>query len=251
VTLTNRRDEHMATTDQSKTDTNAEAAAETRQSNWAIDTGVALAAITAYLYCASTARTGGYLGRLELDADILDRNFHQVLYDGFLQSFTLLLFLVLGLVVLHNIQPAIQGWLQKSQQDARASKGKVASPSLDRFVAVLVTQLVLATLVFIGLITTLAHAEGKGKALAIEALSRIEKHQVLEQQVIRVKIDDNMKTLVFLFCGARNCAGMDADTRDVYYFPQNGHSFRHVAQATRSATPASAAPSASAGMGAP
>jgi len=242
--LTTRRDEHMAIADKSTTDTTSEAAAEPRRSNWAIDTGAALAAITAYLYCASTARTGGYLGKLELDADILDRNFHQVLYDGFLQSFTLLLFLVLGLVVLHNIQPAIQGWLQQSRRDARASKGKVASPSLDRFVAVLVTQVVLATLLFILLITTLVHAERKGKALAVEALSRIEMHQVLEQQVIRVKIDDNMKTLVFLFCGARNCAGMDPDTGDVHYFPQNGHSFRHVAQATRSATPASATLSA-------
>jgi hypothetical protein len=39
------------------------------------------------LYCVGTAHSGGYLGTLRLDADVLDRNFHQVLYAGFLNSF--------------------------------------------------------------------------------------------------------------------------------------------------------------------
>ena len=56
----------------------------TTQRSSFIDSAIALAAATAFLYCVSTAYFGGYFGKLQLDENLLDRNFQQSLYKGFL-----------------------------------------------------------------------------------------------------------------------------------------------------------------------
>jgi hypothetical protein len=68
------------------------------------NSGLALAAITAFLYCASSAYTGGYYSRLGLDGDVLDRNFQQILFEGFLISFKwpFMLFILYPIVWLFN-----------------------------------------------------------------------------------------------------------------------------------------------------
>ena len=60
-----------------------------------LDSGIILAAITACLYAVGTAEYGGYLGELGLDANVLDRNFHQVVYRGFFLSLAPAMTLVL------------------------------------------------------------------------------------------------------------------------------------------------------------
>lgn len=62
-----------------------------------LDSAVILTIITAFLYSASTAYTHGYFGILNLDSDVLDRNFHQILYHGMILN--IWTFLTVPLVV--------------------------------------------------------------------------------------------------------------------------------------------------------
>ncbi|WP_284193860.1 hypothetical protein, partial [Vibrio zhanjiangensis] len=65
-----------------------------------VDSAGIAALLTAYLYCVSTAFTHGYFNTLGLDSDLLDRNFHQIIYSGLIQSlnsfiwFTLVVFIL-------------------------------------------------------------------------------------------------------------------------------------------------------------
>ena len=80
---------------------------------------MALAAVTAFLYCASTAFTGGFLGPLGLDGDILDRNLQQILYHGFLISFgpallALIVYVLCRFLYSHAVLPGINDKLRKN-----------------------------------------------------------------------------------------------------------------------------------------
>ena len=65
-----------------------------------VDSTGLLALLTGYLYCVSTAYTQGYLNALGLDSDLLNRNFHQVIYHGLLESMVSLFWLVLIILIL-------------------------------------------------------------------------------------------------------------------------------------------------------
>ncbi len=52
-----------------------------------IDSATCIAVLTSYFYCISTAYTNGYLAVFGLDNDLLDRNFHQVIYSGFISGY--------------------------------------------------------------------------------------------------------------------------------------------------------------------
>jgi hypothetical protein len=87
--------------------------------NSIFDSGVALAAITAFLYSTSTAYYGSYLRSLQLDTDILDRNFQEILYHGFVLSFVqifyaLLIYVSSCFLFSHGLLPYIRSRLQKS-----------------------------------------------------------------------------------------------------------------------------------------
>lgn len=84
-----------------------------------LDSGLALAAVTTFLYCASAAHTGGFNSRLGLNGDILDRNFQQILYDGFLISFgpvllALVAYTFLRFLYSYVVLPGINDALQKN-----------------------------------------------------------------------------------------------------------------------------------------
>ena len=56
--------------------------------NFSIDSAIFLAGFTAVLYAWSTAYYNGYLHVLHLDSDMMERSFHQVIYNGLLISFS-------------------------------------------------------------------------------------------------------------------------------------------------------------------
>jgi len=61
----------------------------------------------------------------------------------------------------------------------------------------------------------------------MELLRSIESKQIAQANLINVNIDDEIRHLHLLICGARNCAGIESETKRIYYFPQNGHSYRY------------------------
>jgi hypothetical protein len=202
-----------------------------------LDSGMALAAVTAFLYCASTAFTGGYLGPLGLDGDVLDRNFQQILYHGFLISFgpallALIVYVLCRFFYSHAILPGINDKLRKSWKRKRQFlrlkhhwTGKRKDSAIElREKQHSKTFAVLAAVFFV-LILSLVYFESKGREAATLVRTKLESKSFLEHEMITVVINGQAQKLLYLTCGARNCAGVDPGTRIVQYFPQNGHSY--------------------------
>lgn len=220
-----------------------------------LDGGVFLAAATAFLYCASTAHFHGYLRPLQLDSDVLDRNFHQVLYTGLLISFvpsviTLLFYGVARFLYSHVLLPSLResfALLRRFTRLKRKLLGKrrrKGSP-LEREQKQHTMQVLAYVGVATAFIIALAFFETRGEKEANKTLARLNNNSTFVPEIVRVKVDDEAKSLFYLTCGARNCAAIDATTKVVYYFPQNGHSYHYVtlpptATAKASAPPASA-----------
>jgi len=213
--------------------------------NATIDSALLLAGCTAFLYAAGTAHFHGYLETLRLDTEVLDRNFHQTLYTGFLVSVLpvsvgLILYATARMAFSHVVLPSHVDWLRQGRRSKRkflslrrqfmgkrrASKEeqrqKRASLHVLRFVAVPLV-----------LLLSLAHFEQGGKRAAVGILQRISDGRIDPTEVSAVKLQDQTVKLLVLTCGARNCAGVDPVTGTVYYFPQNGHSFQHPHAVTK------------------
>ena len=219
-----------------------------------LDSAVLLAATTAGLYCVGTAHYGGYLSVLQLDADVLNRDFNQVIYNGFLLSFApafaLIATLSLGSwVYSHAILPEANDLLRKSYHNRKVFLrakhrlwGKRKDSPLELRHKRRTLRASAGVMVAFGLILSLQQFEQKGKRDA-RALQKtfVSSTSLLSAEHILVKIDDRHYRLLFLACGARNCAGLEPESHVVYYFPQNGHAYvpRKVP-----AKPASAAVSA-------
>ncbi|MDI3380386.1 hypothetical protein ACFPPF_09875 [Xenophilus aerolatus] len=204
-----------------------------------LGSAVLLAGATAFLYSASTAYIGGYLGMLKLDADVLDRNFHQVLYSGMLVAFGPIswmlctAFLLCGFytsVVFGLLRPYLKRGVTEKRRIlaikhlfASRSRGSRAEQDMKRR-----ARAVFACLLLLGaFLLTLAHLERKGRRSAQEMLQRLGQGQAQVSQMVRVKIEDQPRTLAHLMCGARNCAGLEVSTGTVFYYPQTGHSFQY------------------------
>jgi hypothetical protein len=205
--------------------------------NQLLDSGVALAAVTAFLYCASTAYYRGYLGALRLDADILDRNFHQTLYNGFIISFTPVFITMLGyavyrLIYSHALLHSINDWLRKSfQRKRRFIKLKQALLGIRKDSKIELREkrrsvaIAFYVAALFALILSLAYFESKGKRVANAILVKVEEQTIQSSELISVQINEQEHKLFYLACGSRNCAGIDPITKIVKYFPQNGHSY--------------------------
>lgn len=211
-----------------------------KESLWS--SGVALALVPAVLYCVSTAYYGGFMGVLRLDADVLDRNFHQTLYHGFLTAFVPA-FYVLGALcallwlyshlVLPELNDRLRGNWKKQRKFLKAKQwmlGKRRDSLFERRQkqrSVRVFFLLLAGGVFI---TFLARFERVGKQDAVKLMVHLE-GPARDEGLVTVQIEGQTRRLFYLHCGARNCAAIDPETRMVHYFPQNGHAFKYVGPA--------------------
>lgn len=213
-----------------------------------LDSGLVLAAVTAFLYCASAAHTGGFNSRLGLDGDVLDRNFQQILYDGFLISFGPVLLALAAYTVLRffysdAVLPGINDALRKNWRRKRFVLklkhrwyGKRKDSELERRekkhtrVAAIITGMALA------LILSLVYFESKGKDAASQVQTKLEQKSFFQHEIVTVIVNGEVRKLLYLSCGARNCAGVDPKTRIVQYFPQNGHSYLLPAEKPRQPT---------------
>lgn len=206
----------------------------------ALDSAVMLAAATAFLYCVSTAHYGGYLGPLHLDADVLDRNFHQVLYNGFLIAlapvlYALLIYGAARFFYSHMLLPEANDWLRHSFSRRRSLlklkrkwHGRRKASFHERQQKQHTMRALLCFAVALAFIVSMVYFESLGKKMALEILKRVDESPQQISGVITVKIDDQVRSLFYLGCGARNCAGADRSTKTIYYFPQNGHAYQHA-----------------------
>lgn len=202
------------------------------------NSAVILAAVTAALYSFSTAYYQGYLHVLRLDADMLDRNFHQVLYNGFLIALgpalvALIAYSVCALLIAHFLLPAVTDWLRakwvRRRQYARLKRHILhgrKTPLIETITqdhANTLLAFCIAAVLFVG---ALAYFEEQGRSLARVTLARLDK-PLPTSDLLSVTLENRQRSLLYLNCGARNCAGIEPITRVVYYFPQNGHSFQY------------------------
>jgi amino acid transporter len=212
--------------------------------NSLIDSAILLALIPALLYAISTAYYDGYYVPLHLDADILDRNVQQSLYRGFIISFmpafyALFTYISLAFVFTHYLFPGFNDWLRHSQKRKRqflklkqVCLSKRKDSEIERRLKKHSHIVIFYFAILVVLLSALVYFESKGKKEAIAIFKKIENNAIQPSDLITVKIDDKPKQLLSLMCGARNCAGIDPNTKVIYYFPQNGHSYQFIETST-------------------
>lgn len=207
------------------------------QRKFLTDSAIALTATTAFLYCVSTAHYHGYLNAFHLDADILDRNFHQTLYNGFVVSIppaflVLFLYTFAHFIYSHLIISEIRGVLRQSRKARKWIVGikrfwgdphKVSEfEKSQRLRTVSIAHYLFS---FIALIASLVYFESEGKNAASSILTEVENNNIPTSSLIVVRINGKPLHLLSLVCGARNCAAIEPRSKMIYYFPQNGHAY--------------------------
>lgn len=198
-----------------------------------IDSAVLLATCTAVLYSWSTANYHGFLITVNLDPDMMERSFHQVIYSGFLVSFgsilSILFLIALSLLLWsHGILPDYIKYVRSSIKSKRRIikfrhywMGNKIISALEKQERNRFNYFLLYSFIGLAFILSLVYFEGKGQQ---HAKNIIERHLSGENDptaIISVVIDDHKKILRYLGCGAKNCAGIEEETNRIYYFSQS------------------------------
>lgn len=201
--------------------------------NIQFDTALLVTVVTALLYTWSTAYFNGYLLTLKLDTDIMERNFHQVIYNGLLISFLPILkfgFILWFITSLfsHGILPAYIDWLRghfsrrrKVIKVRRFWLGKRNLPLIELRAKAFFTKLSFVILIILFYISSLAYFESIGQKQAKDLLQDHNKGKNKRSDMIDVEINKKNKTLKFLACGVRTCAGIEEKTNIIFYFPSS------------------------------
>jgi len=204
-----------------------------------LESAVFLAISTAILFSWSTAHYHGYLDVTKLSPEMMTKNFNQIVYDGFVRSgfpITLLLLLIAAVLFLysHMILPA---WIDHLRGSFKAKRFAV---KLQRhFIGRRVdtdyekkskSNFNTAAVSFIALfifMMSLVIFDAYGRAKAQNIYNELKEGKFAENSIIEVKIDNKLRTLRFLECGSKNCAGIEPKTNSIYYFPQSiGYRFK-------------------------
>jgi hypothetical protein len=82
-------------------------------------------------------------------------------------------------------------------------------------------------------IFSLVYFESQGRKAASQIQTKLEHKSFLQSEIITVTVNGDTRKLLYLSCGARNCAGVDPETHIVQYFPQNGHSYSLPAEKSK------------------
>ena len=59
-----------------------------------------------------------------------------------------------------------------------------------------------------------------GKLAAIKVKEAIEAKNFT---TVKFQKNESSDIIAYLYCGSRNCVGLDTETQEIVYFPQNGH----------------------------
>ncbi|WP_146145928.1 hypothetical protein [Photobacterium kishitanii] len=192
-----------------------------------IDSATCIAVLTSYFYCISTAYTNGYLAVFGLDNDLLDRNFHQVIYSGFISGyvgiFSLIAFLFLMMFFWAMFKVGLNEYLQENisnKRKYRKLKKTIGFPvkkksKLGRKLWLRVLVLGLPMAFMFCLIFNLSYYEKKGIDDAKQW-----KVEIAKGNASVVTVDKYKNELAYLYCGSKNCAGYDMKEQKTIYFPQ-------------------------------
>ncbi|MCE8017705.1 hypothetical protein HOP62_16625 [Halomonas sp. MCCC 1A17488] len=206
-----------------------------------VDSAIFLAAFTALLYTWSTAYYHGYIGVLNLNADMMERNFHQIIYDGFLISFApVLVILIISAMCLwaysHAVLPSYTDWLKSSVGRKRkvvrvrrlffGCRGETVLELRAKSSTVKAALFAFAGIFYI---VSLGFFDREGKVRAEEFLSVIASEDHHYSRVINAQVGGEIKKLIFIRCGVRNCAGLEKNEGVIYYFDSSsGYSFTYA-----------------------
>ena len=199
------------------------------------DTAVILAAIPAILYACGTAYRHGFLSKMRLEENVLDQNFHQSVYTGFVQLANLGLvalgFIAAALfVVSYILIPAFVDFLSAKRPIAhwlgREAEKLGAKSDIERKARKYSGLFFLVVTGLISLIFLLAHFESKGADRAHKLLTEMKSPEAEERRFIYFTNDNVAYKLFFITCGLRNCADYQQETGRIVYFPQGLMSFK-------------------------
>ena len=205
-----------------------------------LDGAIILAFITAFLFCASTAFTHGFLDTFHLDADVLDRDFHIILYDGFLKCiFPIVVgpfLLLVASVARSALILELSGLIKKSKFKFKRRvyktliflnirRKKINEKLVEHHyrLNIRLGTIALFAIVFLCMMWRLENKGTKAAELIIES---IKNNTYVEVDSLAI----NRQGLAFLYCASRNCAGVDVKTKEIVYFPQEGHVIRRKAK---------------------
>lgn len=207
---------------------------------WILGSGILVALGTAALYCISSAYYRGFLSGLRLDPEVLDRNFHQVLYSGFVVALgpaiacmVLYAAAVTGYALVlpdlrfkrFKLKRKFARFRKKTRAASghRKAAGRATRDSEKRARRRACSALKALALVLAGFVGLVAF-ERRGFDEAQERLKQAEDAGSAEKLIVR--IDGKLRELRYFACGARNCAAIEPVTGHVYYFPQTGHIYQ-------------------------
>ncbi|MFU2511227.1 hypothetical protein [Pseudoalteromonas sp. ASV78] len=197
-----------------------------------LDSAAILAFITAFLYCVSTAYTYGYFGVLFLDSDLLERNFHQIMYHGLLQSFPILLTILFFCAISVTIHSAfttglINYVIKNENKEKFVSKLVQKLKPKNKHLTVLeqthskrVKKIWIVFSLFFIFTLLMAYIESKGVDSAKNMKNSIKEGKY---RAVKLSVKQGDKPFALLYCGARNCAAIDPENKEIKYFPQKEH----------------------------
>jgi hypothetical protein len=189
-----------------------------------INPSLLIAFISTFLYCSSTVFTHGFLGVFGLDVDILSRDFNQVVYHGLVLNISNLFFIPFSLVVLSCLHlifmtsnfsmpifETIKKWLE--------IKTKERLP-IDKKYTQRMNDCLLIFVAFLVFFAFMVYFEKKG----VSEAKKIQK-SIIDKKYSTVFYKDQ-DPIASLYCGSKNCAGLDIKTGVIKYFPHTFLSYK-------------------------
>lgn len=219
------------------------------------NSALVLSIITAFFYCSSTVYTHAYLGRLGLDSDVLERSFHAVVYQGFIFNLSATIYTLLAVTALVLFRTLViidyRKFLKKDKKNKKDAINfklkvlkffKIKRRSFDYYEKPLIKRAFEVSKVFLLLLSAffmLARFEQDGIRAATVVKQNIA-NQLKEKNVnnsvafinsqrnsiITQSLPKTDSELVFLYCGARMCAGFDLESEKIAYIPHTGFAFK-------------------------
>lgn len=210
--------------------------------NKTIDGAVYLAISTAILYSWSTAFYHGYLGIANLDSDMMERSFHQILYTGLVISYMPIVLGLLGafsvcfaygrLIVPEYVRYMRKGFKQRRRviklRNWWFGKGKGKKKDTPIEIKEKLRSNYFGLLLFLSVfyVVSLDHFQDQGRKEARRIIGTYFDGKRDKYREIKIVKDGASRKLLFLGCGAKNCAGLEEVTDRIFYFPQSiGYSF--------------------------
>jgi len=202
-----------------------------------IDSAILLAISTAVLFSWSTAHYMGFLFEADLDINMMERSFHQVIYNGLLLAFYPVIVVLIFICILlffyaHIILPEYIKQIRRSYKFRKKIAkfrrywiGKRVTSQVEKNAMERFNNFGLLTILSLTFLFSLVYFENEGKKEAQIIMEKVQ-NESEPHDMIRVNFTKKVRKLYFLGCGLKNCAGIEAETNKVFYFPQSlGFSF--------------------------